>query len=125
MLELLLVDDDAALREGLGMALAGKFHVRTAASAEEALSAMAEAVPDVMVLDEQLPGMSGTELLGRLRQVGPPSVLMLSGTADFKLARRAIRLGAYDLMAKPFQLGELVARIGEAAKHVRHRPLED
>ena len=121
MIDVLVVDDDASLRESLSLALSRQFQIRTAATAEDALVALAQRLPDVMVLDQQMPGMSGTALLEQLAPIGPPAVLMLSASADVEMARQAMRLGAFDCVAKPFDLLDLAARIEAAATVPRRR----
>lgn len=121
MIDVLIVDDDDSLRESLALGLSDQFLVRVAGSGEEALKVLAQKAPDVMVLDEQMPGISGTDLMAVLPSVGPPAVLVLSGRADVGLARRSMLLGAYDCLAKPFDLGDLRSRIVEAAAHTRWR----
>lgn len=112
--QILVVEDDQTLREGLLLNLAlNGYRTCAAADAETGLRLAFDAKPDLILLDLMLPGGSGLEILRTLRQKGLRTpVLILSargGTAD-KVA--GLNLGADDYMAKPFDLPELLARIG-------------
>ena len=121
---LLLVDDDAAFRTVMGAELSRSgYDVRTAASGEEALAACAEAEPQVILLDLQLPGISGLEVLKALRdRHAPGEVVMLTGHGSIDTAIEAIRIGAFDYISKPCPLDELEIRIQRA---LERRALKD
>ncbi|GHD90031.1 response regulator transcription factor [Streptomyces naganishii] len=109
----LVVDDDAAIRRSLerGLRLSG-FAVRTAGGGSEALAAIGEAPPDVLVLDVSMPGMSGIELCTRLRQEGQDlPVLMLSALDETADRIAGLQAGGDDYLVKPFALQELVLRL--------------
>ncbi|MBI2221570.1 MAG: sigma-54-dependent Fis family transcriptional regulator [Acidobacteria bacterium] len=113
---ILLVDDDDPFRtvlagelERLGFAVSG------AASGAEALARAADREPEVVLLDLRLPDMDGLEVLTALREKSPSSdVIMLTGHGSIDTAIEAIRLGAFDYVAKPCPLGELEMRIQRA-----------
>jgi CheY-like chemotaxis protein len=63
---LVLIDDEKTIRDGISMALASEYDVRTFASAEEALAAIGTAPPDLCLLDIGLPGINGIEALARI-----------------------------------------------------------
>ncbi len=113
---LLLVDDDAAFRTVMAAELSRSgYDVRTAASGEEALAACALAEPQVVLLDLQLPGMSGLDVLKALRErQAPGEVVMLTGHGSIDSAIEAIRIGAFDYVSKPCPLDELEIRIQRA-----------
>jgi DNA-binding NtrC family response regulator len=113
---ILLVDDDAAFRTVMGAELSRSgYDVRTAASGEEALAVCAQAAPQVILLDLQMPGISGLEVLKTLRdQRVPGEVLMLTGHGSIDTAIEAIRIGAFDYVSKPCPLDELEIRIQRA-----------
>jgi DNA-binding NtrC family response regulator len=119
MTKVLVVDDEAGIRESLSLALRDEFEVSTAASAEEALDQIRRSPPEVMVLDQSMPGLSGLGLLEMLDGQGVPGTVMLSGRMDVKLARRALHLGAEDMMSKPFDLVQLKRMLHQASDHVR------
>lgn len=98
-----------ALRAGLGY---GDFEVRAAATGEEALEVAAAWRPDVVLLDLGLPGLSGFDVLARLRERGDRSVvIVISVMPGEKDKVRALDLGADDYVVKPFGIQELLARV--------------
>ena len=113
---ILLVEDDAALRATLAeqIALGGEFRVTEAASAAEAEAALDAdgARFDAVVLDVGLPDGDGRELCARLRRGGKRMpVIMLTGADGEQDVVRGLDAGANDYIAKPFRLGELLARV--------------
>jgi DNA-binding NtrC family response regulator len=113
---LLLVDDDDAFRGVMAMELerAG-FAVTGAASGAEALRAVAAAQPQIVLLDLNLPDMTGLDVLERLRAASPASeVIMLTGHGSIDTAIQAIRAGAFDYISKPCPLDELEVRLQRA-----------
>ncbi|TFV33039.1 response regulator transcription factor [Streptomyces sp. T1317-0309] len=124
----LVVDDDAAIRRSLerGLRLGG-FRVRTAGSGPEALAAIRDTPPDVLVLDVSMPGMSGIEVCIRLRGDGQDlPVLMLSALDEAADRIAGLQAGGDDYLVKPFALQELVLRLHPAAPQAaggsRHAP---
>jgi DNA-binding response OmpR family regulator len=119
--EVLVVEDDAALRELVAGRLKDSgWRVRTAASGAEALQRVSESVPDIVVLDVMLPGIDGLEVCRRLR-VEHPLIYILMLTARSEELDRVVGLevGADDYLTKPFSLQELVARIRAALRRLR------
>ncbi|MFE7859419.1 response regulator transcription factor [Streptomyces sp. NPDC057403] len=109
----LVVDDDAAIRRSLerGLRLSG-FAVRTAGSGSDALAAVRDSPPDVLVLDVSMPGMSGIEVCERLRGDGQDlPVLMLSALDETADRIAGLQAGGDDYLVKPFALQELVLRL--------------
>jgi DNA-binding NtrC family response regulator len=121
---LLLVDDDAAFRTVMAAELSRSgYDVRTAASGEDALAVCAQAEPQVILLDLQLPGMSGLDVLKTLRERhAPGEIVMLTGHGSIDSAIEAIRVGAFDYVSKPCPLDELEVRIQRA---LERRALKD
>jgi DNA-binding response OmpR family regulator len=108
----LLVDDDARLREIVGMALEGEgYRVRGAASAEEAVKLLERDDPDLLILDVMLPGKDGFELCREIRTRSPLPILMLTAKTDTVDVVVGLESGADDYVTKPFVTKELVARI--------------
>jgi DNA-binding NtrC family response regulator len=120
-LRLLIVDDDEALRQTLarrfqrlGMAVA------EAADGEEALAKAGHAAHDVALLDLHMPGMTGLEVLGRLKELWPElEAIMLTAHGSIETAIQAMKQGAYDYLTKPFQLPDLEVHVQKAAEKVR------
>ena len=105
----MIVDDEPAVTVAFEFHFrrAG-FEVRTAASAESALSQLHEFHPDVLVTDVHLGGMTGLELLARVNQAMPDvDVIVMTGYEDMGTTIGAIRAGAYDFLVKPVDLEQL------------------
>ena len=125
MAGLLVVDDDAALRSWAQRVLRGQgYDCAVAASAAGARTALADGCFDVAMLDVNMPGESGVELLAFLRAEYPMvAVVMMTGVDDLRLARTAIELGSYGYLVKPVRAGELLINVANAL-HRRRRESE-
>ncbi|HKT48133.1 MAG TPA: sigma-54 dependent transcriptional regulator [Candidatus Acidoferrales bacterium] len=121
---LLIVDDEAGIRESLSSILRDEgYLVDAVASAEEALEKAAAGDIEVILLDVWLPGMDGLEGLSRLQAMPrPPAVIMVSGHGTIETAVRATKLGAFDFIEKPLSLEKIVVLVRNA---VQQRRLED
>jgi sigma-B regulation protein RsbU (phosphoserine phosphatase) len=112
---LLIVDDDEDLRDLLVRYFAGQgFLVAQAGDGDEALAAIARGRPDVVILDTNLPGRSGVEILAVIRQQYAPAelpVLMATARGDNADVVAALRQGASDYLVKPFDLAVALARV--------------
>jgi DNA-binding response OmpR family regulator len=112
MADVLVVDDDPTVREVVVSYLrAGGHQVREVADGEAALNEVADARPDIVVLDIMLPGIDGLEVCRRLRRQGTLPIVMLTalgGEADRVVG---LELGADDYVTKPFSPRELVLRV--------------
>ncbi len=115
---ILIVDDDAALRESLELLLSAEGHaVRTAADGQAALELLEASPADVVLCDLRMPGLDGFDLIPQIARQWPgvPIILMSAhGTED--LAIEAIQRGAYDYLAKPFQPAEIRLTLRKAAE---------
>ncbi len=120
---LLLVDDERDADEALKLFLELKgFTVRTACSGAEGVAAIREAVPDLVLLDLQMPGgMDGWETLKQMRQIAPGvRVVILTGsTPDQGLEELVLKEGAIGLLTKPIQIDELAPKIRTLLKGER------
>ncbi len=109
----LIVDDDPAIRTALAHGLGSQgFDVTEAADGTEALAMLAGAPPDIAVVDVTMPGISGIELIRRVRAEGltiPVCVLSARDEVDDRVAGLAV--GADDYVVKPFSVTELAARL--------------
>jgi len=114
--DLLIVDDDADFRGTVVRRCRRRgFHVREAASGEEALELCARRQFDVVLLDMVMPGMSGLKFLEQLKAANVESeVIMLTGQGTVETAVAAMKLGAFDFITKPFPLAELEVLIEKA-----------
>lgn len=113
MANILLVEDDTDLSETLQDWLLFQQHVVEAVyTGTEALEQMRFSTYDIVVLDWQLPGMNGIDVLKTYRaEGGKMPVLMLTGRTEAKEIKALMDAGATDYMAKPFNLKELSARV--------------
>ncbi len=92
------------------------FSVRSAIDGVAGLALVREWQPDCILLDLVMPKIDGLAMIGLLRRMTPVPIIMLSARADVKERIRALRAGADDFMAKPFDLGELTARVEGALR---------
>lgn len=119
----LVVDPDEQLREALRALLPSTgLEVRACGTGEEALAAMDEALPAVVVADAALPGLSGYELCRAIRELHGEAIgVVLLSARDTTAADRtlALLLGADDHLAKPVDWGELMARVGRLFAHAQ------
>jgi DNA-binding NtrC family response regulator len=120
---LLIVDDDATIRETLTEYFDSKGMVVLAAtSAAEARDVVTQHLPDVIVLDLRLPDADGLGLLDALRADDPDSaIVVLTGHADVRTAVAALQRGALDLLEKPLHLERLREAVVRALDNVRVR----
>jgi DNA-binding NtrC family response regulator len=120
---LLVVDDDAVVREALVEALVeAGYDVRAADDGARAVALIAERAPDVVLSDVRMPGMDGLELLALLRERAPEvPVLMMTAFDDMPTVVAAMREGATDFLVKPLDLHELRTRVSRAIDDRRAR----
>lgn len=120
---ILVVDDEAAQRRLLGGFLETLgFRVQEAASAEEALEAIRQQLPDMVLLDVRLPGLSGFDALAEIRTIAADlPVLLITAYADLRQAVAAMKGGADDYLAKPLDLDELETAIADALGRVERQ----
>ena len=113
---ILIVDDDRTLRDELAaqLQLDGEFVVQEAGSVAEAVTTLAAAEQrfDALILDVSLPDGDGRDLCAELRRQGlRMPIIMLTGSDEEADVVRGLDAGANDYIAKPFRLGELLARL--------------
>jgi len=119
---ILIVDDSAVMRvmlvdmvESLGHQVAAQ-----ADTAAGALKAFKEAKPDLVLLDVSLPDGDGLSVLREIRRASPSArVIMVTGNDQKKIRDQAIALGAKGVLCKPFDIGELTARLSQAGAPAR------
>jgi len=112
---ILIVDDEPAIREMVAFALRkAEFEPAHAGDAREAQAAIADRIPDLILLDWMLPGLSGIELMRRWRsreETARVPVIMVTARGEEEERIRGLATGADDYLVKPFSMPELVARI--------------
>ncbi|HEV2274055.1 MAG TPA: response regulator transcription factor [Acidobacteriaceae bacterium] len=117
---ILVVDDEAQITRVLRTALSAHgYDVRTANDPEEALITFEEWLPDLVVTDLMMPGMSGIDLCRSIRKQAATPVLVLSVRDQERSKVEALDAGADDYVTKPFSIQELLARV---RAHLRRAP---
>lgn len=125
---ILVVDDEPDISALVAYHLAREsYRVRTVGSGPEALKAMESEVPDLVLLDLMLPGLSGLEVLQEIRrreEWRSIPVIMLTARREESDRVEGLRLGADDYVAKPFSPQEVVLRVGAVLRRVQQAPPE-
>jgi len=108
-----VVDDDPSAREGLaGLIRSAGLKAKTFASAQEFLATPRPEAPSCLVLDVNLPGLSGLDLQQELAKSGDPiPIIFLTGHGDIPMSVRAVKAGAFDFLTKPFDDEDLLNAI--------------
>src|ERR1700724_954529 len=114
--EIFIVDDDPAIRQMLSIVFAqAGFHATCFAEGAALLASAHAAVPACIILDVNIPGRSGLDILKQLNAEDYPApIFVISGQGDIPMAVEAIRNGALDFIEKPFRASEVVTRVKEA-----------
>jgi DNA-binding response OmpR family regulator len=125
---ILVVDDEGAIRYSISKTLQRiGYQVHTAASGEEALEMLQHQDYDVVLTDIRMPGLSGVELLSRIKEQVPDAVvILLTGYGSMETAIESLRLGAHDYLVKPSSSQDIrqsVAQGVERARNLKHRRL--
>src|SRR5215217_4021511 len=116
----LIIDDEEQIRHLLIDVLGSSYDCSDAGSAEEALAALAEVTPDLVISDIDMGGMSGLELVPLVHSLSPDTVVvMVSGNQDIEFAIKALRVGAFDYITKPLDLRHVEASVERALKHAQ------
>jgi nitrogen regulation protein NR(I) len=124
---ILIVDDDAQLRQSFEKLLTAEGHtVKTASSGEGALAAVKEAVPDLAIMDVRMPGMSGLEAFRAIHEIEPKlPVIIMTAFGTTETAIEATKLGAFEYVLKPFEniqdILALISQALEAGRFMRSR----
>ncbi len=119
--KILVVDDDDALREMVGLVLSGAgYEPAFAADGLSAITAFEESHPDLVLLDIMLPGQSGIEVCEQIRATSGVPIIMLTAKGETEDVVRGLEAGADDYVVKPHNGAELLARI-----KARLRPIDE
>jgi len=116
---LLIVDDEPKMVKYLSRRLVNRgYKVHTASSGQEALIAIENSPFTVILLDVIMPEMNGFETLKRILEMTPTAaVILLTGQQSEQIAAEGKKIGAFDLVMKPFDLNELTEKIDLAARY--------
>jgi len=114
--KVLLVDDEDIFREATARQLKVRgFIVLSASGGEEALALVRSEQPEVVVLDQQMPGMHGAEVFAEVKKINPLlEVIMLTGNTSVDNAIELMKLGTFDYLMKPINIDELLYKIEDA-----------
>ena len=123
--QVLVVDDEAAILRFLKPALeANSYQVASAATAAEGVKRIAAETPDIVLLDLGLPDGDGKDVIRQVRQFSDVPIVVLSAREREMEKIEALDLGADDYVNKPFNVGELLARMRTALRHRMQRNAE-
>ncbi|MFC1537820.1 sigma-54-dependent transcriptional regulator [Candidatus Latescibacterota bacterium] len=119
--KILVVDDEKKIRIILEQILSDEgFKVKTAESGEEALDALNVFGPDLILMDQNMPGMDGIEAMSKILEKQPElTIIIITAYGSIKLAVEAMKKGAYDFISKPFDNDELIIVINRALERNR------
>jgi len=114
-----LIDDEPVIHDVLGQLLSAEgYQVEISASGEEALPKFVEQQFDLTLLDLLMPGMDGLEVLKQIKKMEPEAmVIIVTAYGSVESALKAIKMGAYDYIQKPFKNDELLMTIARALEH--------
>src|SRR6516162_2354109 len=121
--KILIVDDEAVVRDSLGKWFSSEgYQAQPVACAREALESIQKGEYDVALIDIKMPGMDGMELQARLKEADPElTVVIMTGYASVDTAVQALKRGAYDYITKPVDPDELSHLVSNALEHKRVR----
>ncbi len=111
--KVLVIDDEEAARYGIVRALSGQgYEIQEASDGDQALETIKQFQPDVVLSDINMPAMDGLSLLKHLQGQGKdesevPPVVLITAYGSEEVAVKALRLGAYNYISKPFEIADL------------------
>lgn len=112
---ILVVDDERGVRQSFNMVLKNKYHVLLAATGEKAVDILQKNSIDLILFDILLPDIDGIDLLKKFKQTDPNTeIIMITAVNDLRTAVKAIKLGAYEYIIKPFIVDEVLTLIRRA-----------
>ena len=119
---LYIVDDERSIRSGIAAIFGGDYRIEGFGNAEDALAALEEVPPDLILLDIGLPGMDGIAALEEIKRRAPEVlVVMITAYEDVETVIAAMKLGAHDYVIKPIHLESIEVTIRNALETTRLR----
>ena len=117
-----VVDDENVAREGVTLALRKHYQIESFPTAEDAIQAILNTPPDLVLLDIGLPGMSGIEALQKIKEMYPEIiVIMITAFEDVDTVVSAMKYGAHDYVVKPLQMNALLVSVRNALETIKLR----
>lgn len=119
----LIVEDDAVFRRGLArMFSKEEYEVAQASNGEQAMKAISDVMPDLVICDFRLPGIDGLGVLGHLKQSGPRTpFILVTAYASGELIEKAKAQGADEVLEKPVELKGLKKQCEEMLRGTQHQ----
>lgn len=119
--KILIADDESRIRRVLSLLLKEEgYEVKTVENGREAIGCITAFQPDVVLLDQQMPGCTGMETMEAIRKLRPDQVIVfVTAFGSVSLAVDAVKKGAYDFIEKPFDNEKLLLTVKRAAEHSR------
>ncbi len=116
-----MIDDEQGIREGSKRALSSQgYLVDTAENGDQGLEKIQQIDYDLVLLDVMMPGISGIDLIEKIHEVDPETVIIIiTGYATVEMAVRAIKQGAYDFLTKPFSVDDLLLVVQQGLERRR------
>ncbi|HEX6174653.1 MAG TPA: response regulator [Candidatus Binatia bacterium] len=119
---LLIVDDEFGVRESLKVVFCKDFRLVEADSVDTAIPLVIGSRPDVVLLDVLMPKTDGIEALRRIKELQPAcEVIMLTGVNSQQLSSKALDFGAFDFVAKPFDVVDLRQKVVRALQKIQQQ----
>lgn len=117
---ILVVDDENGVRQSFNMVLKDDYHVLLASNGEEAMEIFKKNRIDLILMDIRLPDTDGISLLKKLKEIEPNTeIIMVTAVKEIKTAVKAIKIGAYEYVIKPFVVDDVLTIIGRALEKGR------
>jgi DNA-binding NtrC family response regulator len=117
---ILVVDDENGVRQSFNMVLKDDYYVLLAANGEEALTIFKKNRVDLILMDIRLPDTDGISLLKKLKEIEPNTeIIMVTAVKEIQTAVKAIKIGAYEYVIKPFVVDDVLTIIGRALEKGR------
>jgi len=117
---ILVVDDENGVRQSFSMVLKDDYHVLLAANGEEAIAIFRKNRIDLILMDIRLPDTDGISLLRKLKEIEPNTeIIMVTAVKEIQTAVKAIKMGAYEYVVKPFVVDDVLTIIGRALEKGR------
>ncbi len=119
--KVLIADDEAGIRRVITLLLKDHgYEVKAVSNGREAVDSILSFRPDVILLDQQMPVLTGTDALEEIKKIDPEQVILfITAFGSISFAVDTVKMGAYDFIEKPFDNDNLLFKVGKAVEHSR------